>query len=493
MRACPISPKQPSAIVPEGDDDRRIITGINWSVAIGGDPFRRLGAFDESLAAILTKQRAGPREPIVAFLHLACPRVDYLDRGKSSVSLPRPPGKAIIGLVEGVTKRWARQRKAEERDESARLRRADRLIHRDRPTSIKAAAYSVMEQAYLAASANGTLPANPRQIMYAARPDILAITGKDSLDSQYFCQTLLVDYIREHNLDWDVVWDDRGHFVEPHTRKEFGVGTLNVRGYVASYASPSLQEAGFADATIETHGPEGRFGGLLYIEKEGFMPLLERARLAEKFDIGIMSCKGMSVTAARQLVDRTCARYGIPLLILHDFDISGFSIAKTLCSDTRRYSFRNEFQTIDLGLRLDDVRDLELESEPVSLAANKDKTRETLWRNGANEDEIDFLVNGQRVELNAMTSDQFLDFVEDKLVAAGIEKIVPPKDQLDAAYRLFTRSVHIKKIVDEAIAAHADEAEVAVPDDLEARVRDYLAQEPEAPWEDAVRHVVESD
>jgi hypothetical protein len=75
---------------------------------------------------------------------------------------------------------------------------------------------------------------------------------------------------------------------------------LNVRGYVASYASPSLQEAGFADATIETHGAEGRFVGLLYIEKEGFMPLLERARLAEKFDIGIMSCKGMSVTAARQ-------------------------------------------------------------------------------------------------------------------------------------------------------------------------------------------------
>ena len=67
-----------------------------------------------------------------------------------------------------------------------------------------------------------------------------------------------------------------------------------------------------------------------------------------------------------------------------------------------------------------------------------------------------------------MTSDQFLDCVEDKWVAAGIEKIVPPKDQLDAAYRLFTRSVHIKKVVDEAIAAHADEAEVAVPDDLEA-------------------------
>jgi hypothetical protein len=51
------------------------------------------------------------------------------------------------------------------------------------------------------------------------------------------------------------------------------------------------------------------------------------------------------------------------------------------------------------------------------------------WRKGFQNagTPIDFLVNGQRVELNAMTSDQFLDFVEDKLVAAGIEKIVPPR------------------------------------------------------------------
>jgi hypothetical protein len=49
--------------------------------------------------------------------------------------------------------------------------------------------------------------------------------------------------------------------------------------------------------------------------------------LAEKYDLAIMSSKGMSVTAARQLADRICSRYNIPLLILHDFDIAGFSIA----------------------------------------------------------------------------------------------------------------------------------------------------------------------
>jgi hypothetical protein len=39
---------------PDGPYTRRIITGVNWSVAIGADPFRHLGQGGESLDAILT-------------------------------------------------------------------------------------------------------------------------------------------------------------------------------------------------------------------------------------------------------------------------------------------------------------------------------------------------------------------------------------------------------------------------------------------------------
>jgi hypothetical protein len=73
---------------PGGAGARRVITGLNWSVAIGSDPFRRLGPAGESLDAILTKQRAGRNEPIVTVLHVACPRLEYLDRGKSSIAVP---------------------------------------------------------------------------------------------------------------------------------------------------------------------------------------------------------------------------------------------------------------------------------------------------------------------------------------------------------------------------------------------------------------------
>jgi hypothetical protein len=98
------------------------------------------------------------------------------------------------------------------------------MIRWDRPVSLRQAAFQVMQDAYMAASANGTLPANARQIYYAARPKILELAEKESLDSQYFCQTLLIEYMREFDVEWDVVWDDRGHFKEPHTKVAFVSG-----------------------------------------------------------------------------------------------------------------------------------------------------------------------------------------------------------------------------------------------------------------------------
>ena len=94
-----------------------------------------------------------------------------------------------------------------------------------------------MEEAYLKASGGGTLPASARQIMYQARPIILAQIDKQlgkNFD-QYFTQQLLPGYLMEYSNktnDWDVVFDARGHFWEPHTKKEIQLGTLEVRKYL---------------------------------------------------------------------------------------------------------------------------------------------------------------------------------------------------------------------------------------------------------------------
>jgi DNA topoisomerase VI subunit B len=64
------------------ESSRLIFSGANWSAAIN-NPFRSFGGTGEGLEAVLADMRAGRSEPIV--LHLAHPRVEYTDRGKSAL------------------------------------------------------------------------------------------------------------------------------------------------------------------------------------------------------------------------------------------------------------------------------------------------------------------------------------------------------------------------------------------------------------------------
>ena len=105
---------------------------------------------------------------------------------------------ALIDAITGVTKKWTKQRKREERERSAALNRRYFLIRRY-TVSIREAAWRAMAEAFLKASANNTLPANARQIMYAARPEIAKLSDRElggSFD-KYFTQTLLPDYIAD--------------------------------------------------------------------------------------------------------------------------------------------------------------------------------------------------------------------------------------------------------------------------------------------------------
>ena len=186
--------------------------------------------------------------------------------------------KLIIDAVEGVTKKWAKQRKREERERSAELNRHYAMTRRHH-VSIKEAAWQHMEAAYLKASANGTLPANARQIMYAARPLIQETADRDlgkDFD-KYFTQTLLPDYIEENGVDWNVVYDARGHLIEPHTKEVVPLGTLEVRDYLGRVQGHNVPELDFDiwEERYPTLGPKNRCSAILFIEKEGFLPLFK--------------------------------------------------------------------------------------------------------------------------------------------------------------------------------------------------------------------------
>jgi hypothetical protein len=190
-----------------------------------------------------------------------------------------------------------------------------------------------------------------------------------------------------------------------------------------------------------------------------------------------MSTKGMSSTAARTLIEKLC-RHQVPLLALHDFDKAAFSIIGTLKRNTRRFTFSQQVKIIDIGLRLADVRALGLEAsaEDAFDRGSASRKLENLRLNGATREEAEFLLT-KRVELNALTSDQLVAFIERKLAKHGIKKLVPKADLLGDAYRLFVRSKRVEAIVEETIKG-IEQQDVAVPANLRARVAAHLKQHP---------------
>jgi hypothetical protein len=395
---------------------------------------------------------------------------------------------AADDMKKGLTKNLAsftKQRKAEEKHSSAGRWRMSRMME-VRGMFLAEAANEVMEECYMKASDNDRLPATARQIYYVARPLIEERTDKP-LSYSYFSQTLLPNFVNERGADWDVVYDDRGHFSEPHTKRVIGLGTLNVRAYLNRVESLKLEEADFDPASVTTYGPDGSFGAVLYLEKEGFTPLFERVKLAQRYDIAIMSSKGMSVTAARNLVDNICGG-GVPLLVLHDFDSAGIIIKDTLENDTRRYRYTSPPNVIDLGLHYGDISGLP--SEPN----NSNISDERLSEAGLDQDAIDFLRN-QRVELNAMTSRQLVEFVEGKLKQRGVKKVIPSSKTLAETYRMFAASDRLFEAFDELKEKFDDDEteEIKIPKSLEAKIKESLQKNPDITWHRAIRLLIDPD
>lgn len=468
---------------------RRIIAGINWTPCIRF-PFPELLAW-------LGEQRLDADDPVTVFAHIAMPRPDFTDRGKSQLALPSDVSTAMAKGVLAITKHWKAMKRQTERDERVSARQREEYLKGQQPTvlSVKEAAYQVMASAYLEASAQGTLPANARQVMYAVRPKVLALTeGKCWTQSSYFTQKLLPDFMTAYpdlTASWDVVFDDRGHLIEPHTDTRIGLGTLAVRRYLQNWHTEVSSALGDFTVTheVETIGPGNRYRFALFIEKEGFDALLEAAQMANRYDVAIFSTKGQSVTAARALIE-ALSKKDVTILVVHDFDKSGIEILHTLYSNTRRYTYRTPPQVIDLGFRLSDVQGLE--RERVEYKGAKKSPAIHLRTCGATEAECAFLVRresgqwvGDRVELNAMRSDQFISWLEGKFAEVGVEKVVPDAETLACAYRLALRKSTLQDAIDAALTEIDQAPDAPVPDDLAEQIHAKITGTAMA-WDDAI-------
>ncbi len=64
----------------DDNSTRCIVTGLNWSPVIGGDP-------DPTLRSGIAEARLDPNDPVTLVVHIARPRFQFADRGKTRVML----------------------------------------------------------------------------------------------------------------------------------------------------------------------------------------------------------------------------------------------------------------------------------------------------------------------------------------------------------------------------------------------------------------------
>lgn len=446
-----------------------------------------------SLRDILSDKMVGTDSPVSVAVHIVFPKLRFSEHGKGSVSLPSGIDYPLNDELGKMLEPW-------EKMELRRLKQkaAPRPKPKTKVMSFKEACHKFMEEGYLATSDNGELPANARQVMYAVRKRVISsglTNGEWYKTSASFTQNVLPDFLDDNpelTAQWDVVFDDRGHLIEPHTGHTIGLGTLAVRQYIQGWHSIMVKpDASQIKAGMSTRGPNNRFNAVLFLEKEGFLPLLKKVRLAERYDIALMSTKGLSVVAARRLVDHFSGA-GTPVYVVRDFDKAGFSIAATLGGDSRRYKFKNTPNVIDLGLRLDTIEQYEKYADVSEIQRYPDGKNPAinLAKNGATDAEIEKLAQqdsegyfADRVELNALTSRDFLDWIESELQAHGVEKVIPDDETVKDLFEQEVLASRIRKLAEDL----KESDPVEVPFDLGDQVRSEIKDA--EPWNLTVRRL----
>src|SRR5262249_30445419 len=156
--------------------------------------------------------------------------------------------------------------------------------------------------------------------------------------------------------------------------------------------------------------------------------------------------------------------------------------------DLVKYEFKNEINVTDLGLRLADVEKYGLKSEWFEFKGQFPP--DTI----ATEQEQEFLQSNRRVELNAFTAPQFIEWLEGKLEENGLkQRLIPSDDVLAAAYRRALVIAELNQAIEEAYDQAVEKADAAkVPESLRGQLQEAL-KDRRRPWDEALYEIAEKN
>ncbi len=221
-----------------------------------------------------------------------------------------------------------------------------------------------------------------------------------------------------------------GATYHPHTGEQIPLGTRSVEAYKR---------------------PEWTFNKILYCEKEGFFPILIDAQWPERHDCALLTSKGFSTRATRDVLDLLGdGDEPLTFFCIHDADGPGTVIYQSLQEGTKARPGRR-VEIINLGLDPAEALEMGLPVEPVEMKARAVPVADYIepeWREWLQE---------HRVELNAMDTPTFLAWLDAKMEPYG-GKLIPPQTVLAERLVADVRRLIRQTLVAEAIrAARVDE------------------------------------
>jgi len=247
---------------------------------------------------------------------------------------------------------------------------------------------------------------NERQVFYVLRPIVMDETSEELKIANF--KAIITEYEND-NGDIPLMYrEPRGSITHPHRGETITLGTLMVEDY---------------------ERPEWTFNKLLYIEKEGANEALKAVGWPDRHDCAVMSSKGFSTRAAKDLIDKLIDHdEPVEVFCAHDADAYGTMIYQTLQEETKARGAR-KIKIINLGLEPWEALAMGLEVETVEEGKRRKAVAD--YVRDSPDDWEDWLQTN-RVELNAMTTPQFIAWLDQKMAKHGSGKLIPPPDVLEA-------------------------------------------------------------
>lgn len=328
-----------------------------------------------------------------------------------------------------------------------------------------------LQEAIQKTSGNGKHIFSQRQLYYSIRPYVMeAFDGKQP-DYNYFCR-VISEYEAEYGDIKGMYRDPRGTLYHPHTREQISLGTIAVNAY---------------------NRPKWTFNKILFIEKEGYFASLIDESFPEKYDCALVSSKGFASRAVKDLFDLLGETdEEIQFFCVHDSDAAGTMIYQTLQEATIARPGRR-VKVVNLGLDPEEAIEMNLQIETFESRTRR-SVADYAW-------EWEEWLQENRVELNAMTTPQFIEWLERKMAEHGVGKVIPHDHTLEEQLKKDTENLVKENLVqqilkesgfDERFAEAKKQADLLINLEtarLRETIEESLENKPKLRWDKPIKDV----